>query len=115
MKINPFQKINLRLVIVHTGASKFSNTTISSAEIILPRKFKHSIVDSLNAFAKISMSSIMIKLFEMSKSLISPFLITSDSNIADWLPILVSDKWHTFNDFDCNKPSAILLPASSPI
>ena len=100
---------------VQTGANKFSNTTISSAEIILPLKFKHSIVDSLNAFAKISMSSMMIKLFEMSKSLIIPFLITSDSSIADWLPILVSDKWQTFSDLDCNRPSAILLPASSPI
>ena len=64
------QNINLRLVIVQTGASKFSNTTISSAEIIFPRKFRHSMFDSLKAFANISMSSIMIKLFEMSKSFI---------------------------------------------
>jgi len=34
---------------------------------------------------------------------------------ADWLPILVSLRWHTFRLLLCSKPSAILLPASSPI
>lgn len=77
------QKINLRFVMVQTGASRCSKAKISSPETMLLLKFRHSIYDSLKALAKISMSSIMIRLFDKSKSRIDPRLITSLSTNAD--------------------------------
>ena len=94
--------MNLRLVIVDTGTSKCSKATISSAETILPLMLRHWIVLSLNAFASISISSIIMRLLEISKSFnVCPsFFMTSHSFLADKPDSLVSDKWHTLIVFD---------------
>lgn len=86
------QKINLRLVMVDTDINRCSKATISSAETMLPLMFRHSKWLSLKAFASNSMSSIIIKLFEMSKSFRDvDCLRTSASMQADLPEILTSD------------------------
>ena len=75
--------MNLRLVMVQTAARRCSKAKISSAETMLLRKLRHSIYDSLNAFARISISSIIIRLFERSRSRIDPRFITSLRTNAD--------------------------------
>ena len=111
------QKINFRLVIVETGTRRCSKATISSAETMLLRMLRQSIVDSLKALASISMSSIMMRLLLMSKSFseLLRCLITSHSLAADFPEILVSDKWQTRMLYDASKPMPIWRPASSPI
>ena len=110
------QKMNLRLVIVETGMSKCSNATISSADTMLPLMFRHSIWLSLNALASSSISSIMIKLLLMSRSLrVADYLMTSASISADLPDIFVSEMWHTLIVGDFKRAFAISNPQLSPI
>ena len=111
------QKMNFLFVIVETGTSKCSKATISSAETMLLRILRHSIWLSLKELASCSMSSIIIKLLLMSKSLrvLLRFLMTSESLLADFPLILVSERWQTRMLLESNMPCAIYRPASSPI
>lgn len=62
------------------------------------------------------MSSMMIKLFEMSRSFKEvDYLITSANIVADLPEILMSDMWQTLIVLDYKRDFEISNPHSSPI
>ena len=111
------QNINLRFVMVVTGTSRCSKATISSADTMLFLMFRHSNWLYLNAFASISMSSMMMRLLDMSRSFneVCFDLMTSLNLAADSPEIFVDEMWHTLMELDWSSPCASLSPLSSPI
>ena len=112
------QNINLRLDMVDTASRICSNAIISSAETKFPLMFKHSIWDSLKASASLSISSMIIRLFEMSRSftLCLPFVRIISTNLSAVCPdTFVSERCATFKEVLRLIPSATWKPPASPI
>ncbi len=98
-----------------TNYSTESNANISSADIRLFLRLRHSKLLSLNALARSYSSSMIIMLLDKSKSFNILFvLITSAMFKAASLENLLLDKWHTLNDLLDFKAYAMAFPPSSP-
>ena len=109
------QKRNFLLGRFATKARTLSKARISSEEIRLLRKFKHSKLDSLKASARICSSSIIIMLLDRSKSFNAWFaLIISANSLADSAESLLLLTWHTLIDLLSLSALAKGIPPSSP-